>query len=125
MKKEITWTTGTGQSAKVTVSLTLQKEIDCDGDKTTVSCCEMDIIAEVDGNVVGYGRPESCNHPIAVGKIGKLGIIAANLTKITAAITEIEKTPEWTAKMNRQAITRKAEKEYEVSYTRIRRAMAE
>ena len=124
MKKEITWTTGTGKEAKVTVALRTERIIDADGDKVTVACCEMDITAEIDGmGHVGSGLPQKADHPIAVAKIGKLGINADNLARINAAIAEIEATPEWIDKSKRAAQAEKEGQEYDKHRAMMRRVM--
>jgi len=125
MKKEITWTTGDGREAKVTVTLVTSKELDADGDKITIDCCEMTIRATVNGQVAGYGYPQTVNHPAAVAKIGNLGITADNMAKITAAIDEIKATPEWIEKERRAAQNERVSREYDEHYRKIARAMAE
>jgi len=123
MKKEITWITGTGKEAKVTVALKLEKEIWID-EPSTVACCEMEITAEIDGmGIVGSGRPQQADHPVAVAKIGKLGIGADNLARINGAIAEIEATPEWTAKVARIAQAEKEGREYDKHRAMMRRVM--
>lgn len=124
MKKEITWITGTGKEAKVTVALKTERIIDADGDKVTVACCEMDITAEIEGmGIVGSGRPQKADHPVAVAKIGKLGINADNLARINAAIAEVEATPEWIAKVARIAQAEKEGREYDKHRAMMRRVM--
>ena len=124
MKKEITWTAGNGKEAKVEISLILGKELDADGDKVTVACCEIEIIASVEGmGCIGTGRPQKANHPVAVAKIGKLGINADNLSRINAAIAEIEATPEWIAKLARIAKAEKESAEYDKHQAMMRRVM--
>jgi hypothetical protein len=123
MKKEITWITGTGKEAKVTVALKLEKEIWID-QPATVACCEMDITAEIEGmGIVGSGRPQKADHPVAVAKIGKLGINADNLARINAAIAEVEATPEWIAKVARIAQAEKEGREYDKHRAMMRRVM--
>lgn len=123
MKKEITWITGTGKEAKVTVALKLEKEIWID-QPATVACCEMDITAEIDGmGIVGSGRPQKADHPVAVAKIGKLGINADNLARINAAIAEVEATPEWIAKVALIAQAEKEGREYDKHRAMMRRVM--
>lgn len=123
MRKEITWITGTGKEAKVTVALKLEKEIWID-QPATVACCEMDITAEIEGMViVGSGRPQKADHPVAVAKIGKLGINADNLARINAAIAEVEATPEWIAKVARIAQAEKEGREYDKHRAMMRRVM--
>jgi hypothetical protein len=123
MKREITWITGTGKEAKVTVALKLEKEIWID-QPATVACCEMDITAEIEGmGFVGSGRPQKADHPVAVAKIGKLGINADNLARINAAIAEVEATPEWIAKVARIAQAEKEGREYDKHRAMMRRVM--
>jgi hypothetical protein len=123
MKREITWITGTGKEAKVTVALKLEKEIWID-QPATVACCEMDITAEIEGmGIVGSGRPQKADHPVAVAKIGKLGINADNLARINAAIAEVEATPEWIAKVARIAQAEKEGREYDKHRAMMRRVM--
>lgn len=123
MKKEITWITGTGKEARVTVALKLEKEIWID-EPATVACCEMDITAEIEGmGFVGSGRPQKAAHPVAVAKIGKLGINADNLARINAAITEVEATPEWVAKVARIAQAEKEGREYDKHRAKMRKIM--
>ena len=123
MKKEITWITKDKREAKVTVTLITSKELDADGDKITVDCCEMQIRATVNGQSVGYGYPQTVNHPVAVAKIGSLGIAAYNMTKIEAAINEIKSTPEWVEKERRAAINEKVGKEYDKHRAKMRKVM--
>jgi len=125
MKREITWTTGTGKEARVTASLKLEKTIWADGDNVTVSCCEMDITAEVEGlGCVGCGRPVKIDlRQGCIAKIGKLGINAENLTRINNAIAEIEATPEWAAKVARIAKTDKEGREYDKHRAMMRKVM--
>lgn len=125
MKREITWTTGTGKEAKVTVALKTEKTIWADGDNVTVACCEMDITAEVDGlGCIGTGRPMKITpQQGCIAKIGKLGISAENLNRINAAIAEVEATPEWIAKVARIAQAEKEGREYDKHRAMMRRVM--
>jgi len=124
MKKEITWTTGTGKEAKVEIVLRLEKILDADGDKITVPCCEMDVIASIEGiGYVGSGRPRAANQQGCVARIDKLGINAENLARINIAIAEIEATPEWVAKVARLEANRKSGEEYDKHRAMMRRVM--
>lgn len=125
MEKQITWTTGDGRTAEVTVSLITSKVLDADGDKITVPCCEMEIRATVNGEMVGYGYPQTIKHPVAVAMIGKLGINKANMTKVDAAIDEIKATPEWQAKVAREERNRKDGIAYDKHCATMRKAMRE
>ena len=123
VEKKIEWTTGTKQTAMVTVSLITSKTLDADGDKITVDCCEMQIMAYIDGQFVGSGAPQKANHPVAVAKIGKLGITQTNLDRINAAIAEIEATPEWQAKKAREAQSLKNSIAYDDHRAKMRKIM--
>ena len=124
MKKEITWTTGTNQKATVTVELITSKVIDADGCQIWVRCCETRILATIDGQITGIGI-KYVNHPVAVAKIGKLGISAANLDRINTAIAEIEATPEWQAKIEGEKIAARESEEYEIHHNAVKKMMAE
>lgn len=124
MEKKVAWINGAGKLVTVTVALTTERIIDADGDKVTVPCCEMSIAAEIDGmGHVGSGRPQRANHPVAVAKIGQLGITADNLSRINAAIKEIEATPEWAAKIARQKQAEKDGREYDAHRAMMRKVM--
>ena len=125
METKAIWTTGDGRTAEVTVSLITSKVLDADGDKITVKCCEMEITATVNGEQVGYGYPQTINHPVAVAMIGKLGINKANMIKVEAAIDEIKATPEWQTKEAREEQNRKDEIEYDKHCATMRKAMRE
>jgi len=125
METKAIWTTGDGRTAEVTVSLITSKVLDADGDKITVKCCEMEITATVNGEQVGYGYPQTVNHPVAVAMIGKLGISKANMVKVKAAIDEIKATPEWQAKIARVEQNRKDGIAYDKHCATMRKAMRE
>lgn len=125
MERVVTWTTGDGRVAKVTVTLVTSKVLDADGDKITVPCCDMVITATINGTLVGYGYPQAVNHPAAVGKIGNLGIVAANMAKIEAAVNEIKATPEWQDKERRAEISDQVRREYDAHRAMMDKVMAE
>jgi hypothetical protein len=125
MKKEITWTTGAGKTAKVTVELITEKVMDADGDKITVKCCEIVVTASVDGmGILGMGRPQSETKQGVAGRIGKLGMVKANLDRVNAAITEIEASQEWIAKISRQDKADKAHRNIDAHQKRMAHIMA-
>lgn len=125
MQKEITWTTGAGKEAKVTVELVTEKVTDADGDKITVKCCEMIITASVDGmGILGMGRPQRETKQGVAGRIGKLGMVKENLDRVNAAIAEIEASPEWIAKIARQKAAEKASIEIDAHQRRMAHIMA-
>jgi len=123
MERQITWTTKDGKAVEVVVALVTEREIDADGHRVAVPCCEISVRAIVAGVVVGYGRPERANHPIAVSKIGKLGLTAGHLSEINAAIREIEAGPEWTAKIEREERAAKSRREYDKHREMMKKVM--
>ena len=126
MKKEITWKTGAGKEAKVTVDLITSKVNYCDGDNVTVKCCDLVITAQVDGmGILGMGRPQSVSAKGISGAIGKLGMVKENLDRVNAAIAEIEASPEWIAKIENQKAAMKAEQEVYAHQRRMAKTMRE
>lgn len=111
MERKIEWATSKGLAC-VTVSLETSRTINADGEMVTVACCEMHIAATVAGQIVGTGSP--IRRPMVVqgvqiaATLGKLAIRPEHLAQIDAAIAEVQATPEWQAKVARQAANRKA-----------------
>lgn len=79
------WTTKDGRLATVTI------EHDAASHKVVIT-------AELNGGMVGHGLPEPIQHPVAVARIGKLGITAGQLADIMAFVAEIKASPEWVAR---------------------------
>lgn len=52
MKKQVTWTLKNGAEATYTIELVLEKEINLDGDKSIVPCCEIRSNFDIPG--IGY-----------------------------------------------------------------------
>ena len=125
METKAVWTTSDGRTAEVTVTLITSKVLDADGDKITVKCCEMVIRATVNGEMVGYGYPQTISHPVAVAMIGKLGISKTNMVKVKAAIDEIKATPEWQAKVAREEQNRNDQIAYDKHCAKMHKAMRE
>lgn len=128
LTKTIEWTTKTGKPVVVTMTIETSREINADGDKMTVSCCDMHTTATVDGQTVGYSiNTINASHPAhklgAVAMCGNLCITQANYDAIKAAQTELESTPEWQAKVARQAASDKAAKEYDAHRAMMRKVM--
>jgi len=125
-----TWKTSTGLGVVVTAALATEKTIDLDGANYKVSCCEKSIIAKVEGmGTLGYSL-EVFKTPIThkkgivmVGKIGDLGLTAENLAAVKSIIAEIEATPEWAAKIEKEARAAKVETEYRKNEAALRRIM--
>lgn len=124
--EKISWKLQSGKEANVSVSLKLREMVDVDGQKVEVKCCEMEIVAEVEGmGVVGFGLPVSVNDKNAAAKIGKLAISKENLAKIEAAISKIEKSPEWIAKVAARKAARESEIARERANAKVHRAMSQ
>jgi hypothetical protein len=124
MRKEITWTTGAGKKATVTVELKTKETLFSDGWNSEVSCCKMEILAEVEGmGCIGTGRPMKTGQAAAPWKIGKLGLIPANAEKVFAAIAEVEATPEWQAKIENEKKAEEESREYEAHRAKMKKIM--
>jgi hypothetical protein len=128
LTKTITWTTKSNKAVVVTMTIETIKEISADGDKITVSCCDMHTTATVDGQTVGYNiNTINDNHPAhklgAVAMCGKLCIAQANYDAIKAAQTALANTPEWLAKVARKEASDKASKEYDAHRAMMRNVM--
>lgn len=103
MENEINWTTGDGRNAAVTVEL-----ID-----RGLGRCKLVITATANGAVMGYGEPMMTNHPVAVARIGNLGMTQTNLDRVNAAIAACKETPQWVAKLNLEKELDKADRDYD------------
>ena len=126
MQKSISWVTGKGQEVDVAIRLVENKKSDADGDKIDISCCEMEIMASVEGlGIVGSGTPwvRSGLPNGIVATIGRLAISRENLARINQAIAEIAETPEWHAKLARIAKSEKEGQEYDAYRARMRKVM--
>lgn len=95
----VTWKTGDN---RVVVTIKMgTKEVNLDGHIATTS--DIKVTATVNGAVVGTGRPEGTMHPVAVAKIGKLGMVQSNLDRINSVISDLEKTDD--SDLNYDAMT--------------------
>jgi len=122
---EATWTTSKGAAAKVVVTLTTTERVNLDGYISEINKVAISIDAYLNDVDQGSGRPQSVNHPVAVAKIGKMGLAQDSLDKVNAAIAEIEAAPEWVA--HQAQIDRNLAEcaEYDKHSARMHRAMAE
>lgn len=129
MKKIISWTTGAGKTATVTVELVTERRIGHDDHLGDIikPCADINVTATVEGmGVVGYDYRRVDNHPQGVAATcGKLGILEANAARIDAAIAEFETTPEWQAQRSKEARAARDAAEYEAGRDKIERAMRE
>lgn len=110
----IKWKSQAGKEIKITVDLILEKELNADGDKITVPCCDIVIIAEVEEmGTIGVGEPwrRKGLSEGYVATIGKLGLGEDHCKQIEQAIAEVKNHPMWIAKQARIAENEKAEEE--------------
>ena len=113
MTTEITWKTGNGMTATVTIKQITEETINADGNKITVPACDYSILTTLDGKREGYELRELKGVPGYTGKVGRLAIPEAKMEEINATIREIESTPEWTEKMEGEWIAMLQEVEYQ------------
>ena len=90
MQKQIKWLTGSGLEAVVTVAVV--EALDRAGNRRTGTAV-VEISATVGGVDMGCTITE-IKHPVAVAKIGNLGITDENYAAIKAAIAECDAVPE-------------------------------
>ena len=117
--KQIKWVTGSGREAVVTVSVV--EDLDRAGNRRTGTAV-VEITATVGGVDMGCTLTE-INHPVAVAKIGNLGITAENYAAIKAAITEANATPEVIAHKAAIAAGLAAVSKYEAEHAAVKNAM--
>jgi hypothetical protein len=85
----INWTTGDGRDIELTV--TAEYGLNLRGVRKTSGRKEVEIIATVDGEeVYTHGGLIEINHPVAVAKIGDIGLSRENYDRVKAAITVVE-----------------------------------
>jgi hypothetical protein len=129
MKREITWTLNSGAKATVAIELITSRTVSADGYEAEVACCDMVIEAEAAGRDCGgtiinpMPKPQTVNGRLYTHVIGKLAIPADKMQEINAAITEIESTPEWQAKLARRAAADEADRKYEQHRATMRKVM--
>jgi hypothetical protein len=82
----ITWTAGNGANIKVSVRADYQ--LDGQGRRKTSGEMAVEITATVDGkqHACYLGIQPMTGHPVAVAKLGQIGLTPENLAKIQAAI---------------------------------------
>ena len=132
MKKNHTWKTTTNKTVTVTIELITERVIGHDDfiGVLTKKCCEKRISVTVEGmgEIDGYSfsdRVQTINGLKYVATWGALGISSENMAAINAITAEIETSPEWIAKKDRENKSRAAEAEYQNSTAAINRAMCD
>lgn len=121
MKKQIEWTLANGKKATYSVELQLTREINLDGDKSVVPCCEINRSLTVED--IGFVSAEIKSiPPKQVGSItavaaigGKVGVGKEIYDRIMAAISEVEASPEW---RNKQTVIEQNERERKAEYAK-------
>ena len=112
--KTIEWKTESGKEVKVNVELKLKEEINLDGDKCTVPCCELEVRTEIkELDFVSFEEPwKRAGLPDGyVAAIGRLIIEEKEYNKINNAIEEAKQHPAWIAKQMKIEANKKAAKE--------------
>ena len=116
MERTIEWTLGNGKKATYTIKLQLEKEVDLDGDKIFVPCCEIDTRIDVEGvNTFISSDIEIKNITIAgtecVAVIGKKVAIGKEIyDRLMQAKMEFEAHPAMVAKIAKKTVYTKSEK---------------
>lgn len=127
MKKQVTWTLRSGAEATYSIEITLEKEINLDGDKSIVPCCEIHARFNIPG--VGYipgdmiTEKSGCSNGFNfVAVIGNKAAISAEVyAEIKAATAEVKAHPAWVAKQS--AIARNERDQKALYATRIKNGM--
>jgi hypothetical protein len=109
-----TWTLTDGREISYTAELVLAREINADGDKVTVPCCEIKT-ALITPAGLGYVGSDinTLRAPLAkAGKTivavigGKVAIVAETLAAIKGMVAEVEAAPEYQAHLAQIAANR-------------------
>ena len=91
--KTINWTAGNG--AEISVSVTAAFELNRQGIRKTTGRKVIVLTATINGK--SHACPlglQPVKHPVAVAKIGDIGLTQANYDRVRAAIAEVEQTIE-------------------------------
>lgn len=124
--RTINWTLRDGRVATYTVALVLSREINADGDRVTVPCCEIERTMAVAGmgyvgaDIDTFLAPRNLGGTEVVAGIGrKVAITRDVLDQINAAVAEVEAAPEWQAKQETIRRNRAGLAAYEASNRRM------
>ena len=118
--EKITWTTGNGSTATVKVEVC---ECANRSGNPMPGTAELSVSGYIDGNYIGSGI-QKINHPVAVAKIGRLGITREHYDRINAAIAEARQDPDLAAYEAACAKAEAERAEYEAHYATVCGAMA-
>lgn len=128
-QKKIEWTTKSGSTATVEITLQVREDVDADGDTCEVDCFRFSTTARVGRNVAGYGglvrKSVNFGGTLYPAHIGKLLIPAEQLAEIDAAIAEAEATPEYQAHQRAEERRAAADEKYEAEAAKMRNRMRE
>jgi hypothetical protein len=122
--KKVEWLSGAGNLVVVEVTLELSKNVNLDGHTIETPSCDLQIVATVDGATRGYGEPVPMDHPVAVAKIGNVGMTKENNDRVLAAISELKSHPAWIAKVEREEKAIQDAIEYEKHQNKMRKVMS-
>lgn len=128
MKKQISWELKNGKvagkMATVEIELITEKIVDADGYKVPVKCCELLVVASIEGiGIVGMGRPTP--EITVMASIGKLGLSQTELDSVNEAITEIETSPVWQEHLAGLKRAEQAETEYDAHTIKMLKIMGQ
>ncbi|MDX9894325.1 MAG: hypothetical protein RBS34_02700 [Desulfofustis sp.] len=107
MQRTIDWQSKNGNALRFEINLALEKEINLDGDKSVIACCELSQRFLIDGQYVGdYINRRNPPKGLAATVGGRLGLTVETLALIDAAIAEVTSHPAWQAKQAKIAANR-------------------
>lgn len=84
----VNWTAGNGSEIQITVESAF--ELYADGTRREDGRKTVEITATVDGKEVDHHWVQKTNHPVAVAKLGPIGMTQANYDRLMAAIEAVE-----------------------------------
>lgn len=123
---KINWTAGDGRNVEVSVELITTETVNADGHQIDVTLRnpKLSVVASINGVASGYGEPVAMSgHPVAVSRIGQVGMSKDNHDRVTAAINDAKESDVWIAYQERVAANRAALDKDEESFRQIERAM--
>lgn len=84
----INWTAGNGAEIEITVEAAYGVALN--GNRKTTGRKQVEIVATMDGKRVMHDGLHTTSHPVAVAKIGNIGLTQANYDRVKAAVAAVE-----------------------------------
>lgn len=119
--KSIEWTTARGNLITITIDTITSQSRNLDGQEIAVACCKLDVVARLNGKLVGMMEPNRTglgdpNYAafLAVGG-PPLAIDSAHYDMVMAAIAEEKTMPAWIAKTKKENDNLDGVAAYEIS----------